>query len=415
MARKKISAEQLGEGSRHARLAGMQKIAARYGQFKPAKEVLKRVRAVPTRLIQLDHALRVGGFPIERFCVVHGPSGDGKTKLALALLCSFLALDNFAVLIDAERTTTIDWTNMLFGDLAAHPYFLAHRPSTYEDTVDRVRGFVKQLAEDRAKGVVPKETTALIVVDSIRKLVPEDIFAKIARDGASGAKGSVDGMGGRGAQIKAAMNAAWLDELTPLLDDTSTAMIAIARETDDPNADIWDRRKGEDFKVGGGKSLIYDSSLVIRVELDGYVTHGDGKEKKFYGERHLLTVRKTKVAGKENKQALCWYHSSNGTLVPEGFDTARDLVEFGEKCGVLKRAGAAVSFGRKRWPSRNAAVKALSADPAMLRELDKACRAKFADVAPLEIDEDGVVQDAPTNGVASRAVPAPFVVPGLVE
>jgi hypothetical protein len=33
------------------------------------------------------------------------------------------------------------------------------------------------------------------------------------------------------------MNSAWMDEIVPLLEETKTAMVIIARETDDPDAD----------------------------------------------------------------------------------------------------------------------------------------------------------------------------------
>ena len=98
-----------------------------------------------------------------------------------------------------------------------HPYFLAKRPNTYEETVNAVREFVDGVAAMRRDGELPDSASGLVVVDSLRKLVPEDIIAKIKRFGAQGEKGSVDGMGGRAAQIKAAMHAAWLDELTPRL------------------------------------------------------------------------------------------------------------------------------------------------------------------------------------------------------
>jgi recombination protein RecA len=355
--------------------------------------VLKIVTAVPTCLVQLDHATRVNGFPIERFVLMSGPSNEGKTKAALALIGSFLKRGHMAMLVDAERTTPITWVRELIGAEADSDKFLAMRPSSYEETVEAVRKFATALKQEREAGRVHADTSALVVVDSIRKLVPKNIMAKIMKDTE---KNGVDGMGGRSAQIKAAMNAAWMDELIPLLEETRTSMLVIARETDDPDADMWDKRAGRDYKIGGGKALYYDSSMVLRVERAGYITEkfGDGESQtsKVYGERHRITITKTKIAGREERQSICYFHTSNGMLYAEGFDPGRDLLELGERLGVVSKNGSWYAFdGQKIGNGAHAAAKAVAEDSEMLASLDKAVRSAFMMQAPIEISEDGEV------------------------
>lgn len=374
-------------------------VAKLFDSFRPAREVLRRVRAVPTRFCQFDHATGVGGLPVERFMLVHGPSNEGKTAFVLGLIASFLDLDHFADLVDAERTTPIEWAETLMSGREDHPLFFAARPDTYEATVEHVRKFLTGVKKARDAGKVPDDTTALVVVDSIRKLVPEGIFKRIAGEAknAKGAKG-IDGMGGRAAQIKAAMNAQWMDELVPLLEETRTAFIAIARETDDPDADVWDKRGGRDYKVGGGKAIYYDSSLVMRVSRARFVTKGGGEDdeaaKTVYGERHRVVITKTKVAGKEGRQTTGHFHTSNGLLVPKGFDRARDVVELGVELGVIQRKGSWLTMGRNKWQGDHAAVKKLTADADALRTVEAAVRAAFARVPAVEHDADGVVLEA---------------------
>ena len=374
------------------RRSSLEAVADRFKNFRPAREVLTRVRAVPTIFPQFDHAVRVGGFPIERFSLVHGPSSHGKTTWALGLMKSFLAREHLALLIDAERTTPFDWTQKMLGEHAEHPGFYADRPQTYEATVDRVREFVTNLAEAREAEELPPETSAIIVVDSLRKLVPENILAKISKEGASGAMGSIDGMGGRAAQIKAALNAAWLDELIPLLEQTRTAFVAIERETDDPDADVWAKKYGTNFKVGGGKALYYDSSLVMRVERAKWVQQkgGDDEKATIYGERHRVTIRKTKVAGKDDKQSVAYFHTSNGVLVPEGFDRARDVLELAQRFEIVT-GSAWLKWGTEKWQGEHNAVVKLTGNTDMLDELEMEVRAKFEAVAPTEVTEDGEV------------------------
>jgi RecA/RadA recombinase len=364
-------------------------VASMFKAFKPARDVLRKVRAVPTIFPQFDHAVGVGGLPLDRFMLVHGPSNMGKTVLANGFLLSMLRRGHFGLLIDAEQTTPITWLESLMGEMAYSERFFAERPTTYEQTVDLVRHFAQTVERARAEGLVGKDTSALIVVDSIRKLVPANLMKKILES-----EGGVDGMNGRAAQIKAAMNAAWLDELIPLLARTETAMLAIARESEDANASDWARAAGTNYKVGGGKAIYYDSSLVMRAERAGFVYAVEGKADErgpSIGERIRVTITKTKVAQKEDRFQVAYFHLSNGTATPVGFDMVRDLVELGERFGVIHKAGAWLQFGPHKWQGRMNAIKSIYNDPQTLSELDVAVRARFMDVEPLEHDSAGVV------------------------
>lgn len=379
------------------RFKGIEAAFKAFEKFRPAYQVLSHVRAVPTRLVQLDHATGVGGLPIERFMLAHGPSGEGKTYLSLGLIDSFLMRDHLGMLIDAERTTPITWCQEIMGPRAMHPGFFAVRPKTYEETVAMVREFLMTLKRQRDAGKIDPETSAIVVCDSIRKLVPEGLLKKLmgeVKQGEKKAKG-IDGMGGRAAQIKAAMNSQWMDELVPLLEETRTAFIAIARETEDPEADANARQWGRNFKVGGGKAIYYDASMVFRVERASWVQEktGDDEDAKtnVYGERHRVTIRKTKVAGREDKQTQCYFHTSNGKLVPPGFDRARDVIDLGLKFDIVERSGAWFSFGgSKLGQGLHNSVKKLSENAEMLDEIEMTIRAAFKKHEPVEFDEDGV-------------------------
>ena len=77
-AREKTAAEFAPEESTRPGAKAFAEIAARSKSFRPARDVLRRVRAVPTIFPALDWKLRVGGWPIDRTAMVHGPSGMGK-------------------------------------------------------------------------------------------------------------------------------------------------------------------------------------------------------------------------------------------------------------------------------------------------------------------------------------------------
>ena len=384
-------------------------VAAAFDGFRPAHQVLERVQAVPTVLIQYDHATRVGGHPTKRITLIHGPSGEGKTYKTLALVRSFLRVDNPALFIDAERTLEEDFAKMVLGgdETYQHPLFHPYIPTTYEDTVQKVRVWCNTVKKLRDDGRLPKEACGLVVVDSIRKLVPEQQWDKITK--LAKKAGDKDKVRDRSAQIKAMMNAAWCDELIPLLEQTGCTMVIIAREAEDPNADMRAKMGGYGYKVGGGAALYYDASLDIRVERATFVSKenldakGEKARPTIYGERHRVTIKKSKIAGKEDRVTICYFHTSNGVLVPPGLDAARDVLELakrfeivrapGAKKGAPKKAGGGgwLSWGNHRWQGEHAAVKKLTSDPELLKALEYEVRLKFKQANPIEVTLDGEV------------------------
>ena len=368
-------------------LKQMDAVASKWAKWKPGVEVLTKVRSVPTIFPQLDVMLRVGGWPIERFALVHGRSNEGKTVLLHGIGKSFLMGGHFYAYVDAEFSTPADWIRTMLSEFAEHPGFRALRPSNYEETVDQVREFCTVIGDAKAHGQLDSATSGFIVIDSLRKLVPKDMLAKIMKGveqtedepvkgrkaNKRNAKRGVDGAGGRAAMIKAAMNAAWFDEVIPLLAQTGTAMAVVARESENVDAGMW----GEDFHVQGGKSPYYESSVALRVMRDSWVRETDEKSP-IIGERHVLEQRKTKVGAKIASAYVrprCYFHTSNGALTPPGFDRARDVIELAVESDVVTLSGSWYGFGKKRLgQGLNKSVVRLTSDPELLAEVEAAAR-----------------------------------------
>lgn len=360
----------------------MSALAKRFEAFKPAREVFTPIIAVPTRFVQVDFATRVWGWPIQRACVIHGPSNEGKSAFAMGLCGSFVEAGGMAKYDDAERTTVPKWARTLIGDTFDSERFIGTKPDSYEQCVDESREFHKMVKLAREEGELPTHASAIQVVDSLRKLVPEDILAKIRKEGAGGAKGSVDGMGGRAAQIRAALNSAWLDELIPLTDTCMTAWLAIARESENTEKDgMWDL----DYKVQGGKGVVYDSALRCRIERKGWVQIPDGDKKKVIGERHQVTILKTKIGAKEGRSTYAYFHTSNGEGdCPAGFDRARDVVELAIRFGIVETGTSGTIWKGHKFRSLEKFIGALQPDAngaasGDREELEAEVRAKFAE------------------------------------
>lgn len=359
-------------GPSKARMAQLGEVAKRFKDWRPAREALERVRSVPTIFPQINLGTRVKGWPIQRVTVVHGPSNMGKTAFVHGLGLSFLLAGHYYAYIDAEMTSPADWIEHMMAEMAYNPAFVAQRPKSYEATVDAVRGFADTISEARVKGEIPPDTSALVAVDSLRKLVPKRLMDKIRKEGAEGKKGSVDGMSGRAAQYKAALNSAWLDELVPLLYHNNIGLVIVGREAEKQDADPFD----ENWKLTGGKGLEYDSSLIARIERASWTKKGE----QTVGERLRVRIRKTKVAGKDDKVVDCYVHLSNGVLTPEGFDRARDVIELARACGAVTQAGSwfTSELTGESWNGESAAVEALTADPEGLGALEAEVERRLA-------------------------------------
>lgn len=371
---------------RQERWNALEGVAKSFSLWRPAPEVLTQVRSVRTIFPMFDRATRVGGYPIDRVNTCHGPSNHGKTAFSLGLGLSFLKQGHIFAHIDAEMTTPSSWIAKLFGDEVHNPGFVAMRPRNYEEAINGVKELTETVAEARAKGNLPDDTTALIVVDSIRKLVPKSLLAKLEKDGA-------DGLGGRAQQLKAAMNQAWLDDLTPQLYHNGASVLLIARESERPNATDDDRKYDNAWQVQGGKGIIYDASLVMRITRSAWVygpKRGD-KPGPVLGEKIKVSIWKTKVESKDDKHAIGFFHLSNGTLTPEGFDRARDVLELATSYGTIEQSGSWYSYnGKKLGQGKDAVVKVLNTNHALLTHIENACREEFKpeDVVPMGHDAE---------------------------
>lgn len=388
---------------------GASRLAALGGVFDQAgwpsaAETLREVRAVPTIYPGVDVTLGVGGWPTDRFGLIHGPSNEGKTTFVLGLMRSFLTLDHPAAFIDAERSTPKQYARQLMGEWYDSPGFRAMYPTTFEATVDAVRKWAEALGNAREKGLVDKDTTGILVLDSIRKLVPARLLEKLLKEGSEGdpeatdwrgrkKKGAgVDGMSGRANQYKAALNAAWMDELTVLLAQTGTCLVAIGREyeaTDQGGPGNF----GDDFKLGGGSAIYFESSVVARVGREKALVDEGGH---MIGEQHFVQVRKTKIAGKERRYPLAHFHTRTGVDgAAAGFDFARDVLVAARDRGIVETSGAWLAFdGKSIGQGENATLAKLARDEELLHRIDAALRASV------------VIESVPPPAPALEAAPA---------
>src|ERR1019366_9505827 len=385
MARRKPAAPEIEDFApevpeRRAGAKVFAEIASRTKGFRQAREVLHRVRAVPTIFPALDHKVRVGGWPIDRVAMVHGPSAAGKSLLTLGLGLSFLRRGHAFAFIDAECSTPDPWLEMMLGRYADDPAFYGSRPASYKQAVDDVRKVAEGIAEARDKKKLPPDTTCLFVVDSIGKLAPLDIQEKIRKFAAESEKGSVDGFSGAAGMIKAALNKAWIDQLVPLMNRTGCAIAFVVREAQDRDASAMARKFGSDWKTTGGGGRFYHASLAVRVSRANMIhEQPDDYKSAIVGERHLVEIHKTKVSARQDVVEKTFFNTSNGLWRPEGFASAPDLLELGRDLDVVQGTGW-LSWNGHRWQGVKRFLTTVTGE--QLAALERDVRAAFgADVA----------------------------------
>ena len=380
-----------------------------------AASVLRSVRAVPTIFPWVDTTLGVGGWPTDRFSIVHGPSNHGKTVFVIGQCLSFVQVGHPALFLDAERTTANsgDWVESLMGDCTRSPLFRLKKPDSYEEIVELTRKFCEAIGDAKAKGEVDQDTTGIIVLDSIRKAIPKKLLAQLMQEFAEGAKAGkndrngIDGAGGRANQIKAALNAQWADELTALLDQTGTCLIAIAREYQNTDQSQW----AQAYKLGGGDGIIFEASVRARITESKRYTDD---EHRLFATEHSVEILKTKVAGKEERFPRAFFHLASGNEegIPYGFDRARDVLHLARHLGIIESGTYFPFEGENLGQGERNALKTLRANSALMQRIETKCRfAKMPQDAQVEaVGQNGVVvvQEGPkTEPSPSKAAAAP--------
>ena len=343
-----------------------------------ASTYIQPIQAVPTCFPYFDYITGVGGLPVGRVVVVHGPSNEGKTEFCLGLLKSYLDLGHAAAYADAEHTTPVEFARSRIGDSYDSDAFRAIPIGPYEKFRVDVRRFCETVANAREKGLIDSESTALVVVDSLKNLIPEDaldLMARTASDkgvkGKTGKKIGMDGKGGRLGQIQAQYNTAWFVELSSLLYETKTTVVAITRERVEEGEGFFADDK---YELVGGREVRYGTSLQLRVSRQSMYDD----EKRFIGERHRVEIHKTKLSKRAEVYPAGYFHTSNGALSPEGFDRALDVFELGVELGVIEQAGAWYSFaGGKLGQGQAKSLEKMRDDAELRGAIELECRAKF--------------------------------------
>ena len=290
-----------------------------------------RIRVIPTRILSLDAAMGIGGFPRGRVVEIFGPEASGKTTLALHALARARELDGVAVFIDAEHALDPEYAARLGVDV---DNLLVAQPDYGEQALEIAETLIRSGGVD------------VIVVDSVAALVP---------------KAELDGeMGDAHVGLQARLMSQALRKLTGIVSKSQTCLIFINQVREK----IGVMSYGSNETTTGGRALKFYASMRLDVRRVATIKQGD----QAIGARTRIRVVKNKLAPPFKQTEL-------DLIYGEGFSREGDLLDLGLAHKLVTRAGAWFSYGDIRLGQGREAAKAYLRDnPEIARELEQKLR-----------------------------------------
>ncbi len=286
---------------------------------------LEPVATISTGSLALDLATGVGGYPRGRIVEIYGPESSGKTTLALHAIAQAQRNGGVCAFIDAEHAIDINYARAIGVEIDK---LLVSQPDTGEQALDIAEMLIRSGAID------------LIVVDSVAALTP---------------RAEIDGdMGDAHMGLQARLMSQAMRKLTAVTSRTQTSVIFINQL----------RMKigvvyGNPETTTGGNALKFYASVRLDIRKIGVVKNG---------EESVGTKARVKVV--KNKVAPPFREAEFEILYGVGVNKLGEIVDLGEKSGLLEKSGAWFSYqGKNLAQGRDKMVSYLAENPALAQEL----------------------------------------------
>jgi len=296
------------------------------GAIMKLKEVKEqKVEAIPTGSISLDIALGVGGLPRGRIVEIFGPEASGKTTLSLHCAAEAQKRGGVAAFIDAEHALDPSYAKRIGVNVDD---LLISQPDSGEQALQIVENLVRSGEVD------------VIIIDSVAALAPR---VEIAGE-----------MGDQHIGLQARLMSQALRKLSSIVSKTRTIVIFLNQTRMKVGIPF-----GNPETTPGGLALKFYSSVRIRLQPRAKIKHGD----KIIGTRIEAKIVKNKVAPPFKTAEFDIYYN-------EGISYEADLINAGQKYGVIKKSGSWLEFkGKKIGQGLEAAKKFLRENPKIAKEI----------------------------------------------
>ncbi|MBP9088088.1 MAG: recombinase RecA [Kofleriaceae bacterium] len=287
--------------------------------------LIQEVEVIPTGSVALDVALGIGGLPRGRIVEIYGPESSGKTTLTLHAIAEAQKAGGVCAFIDAEHALDTEYAKRLGVQLDD---LLVSQPDCGEQALEICDTLVRTGAID------------LIVIDSVAALTPR---AEIEGD-----------MGDSHMGLQARLMSQALRKLTAVISKTKTVVVFINQLRQKIGV-IY----GNPETTPGGNALKFYCSVRLDIRRKKAIKRG---------EETIGSECKVKVV--KNKLAPPFREADFDILYGTGVNRLGELVDTGEKLGLVERAGTWYSYeGAKMGQGREKAMAHLEEHPALQLQL----------------------------------------------
>jgi recombination protein RecA len=294
------------------------------------KDSVVETEVVSTGSLGLDVALGIGGVPRGRIIEIYGPESSGKTTLALHIIAEAQKKGGTCAFVDAEHALDPTYARKLGVNLGE---LLISQPDAGEQALEIADTLVRSGAVD------------VLVVDSVAALVP---------------RAELEGeMGDNHMGLHARLMSQALRKLTGSVSKSKTIVIFINQI----------RMKigvmfGNPETTTGGNALKFYASVRLEIRRVGAIK-----------DRDEVVGNQTRVKVVKNKLAPPFKVVDFDIMYGEGVSKMGELIDLGNKAGVVEKSGAWFSYNSTRiGQGRENAKTYLREHPEMAAEIEAAIR-----------------------------------------
>ncbi len=313
-----------------AALAQIERAFGKGSIMKLGQREAVEIESISTGSLGLDIALGIGGLPKGRVVEIYGPESSGKTTLALHVIAEAQKKGGNCAFIDAEHALDPGYAKKLGVDIAN---LLISQPDAGEQALEIADTLVRSGAID------------VLVIDSVAALVP-----RAELEGEMG-----DSLPGLHARL---MSQA-LRKLTATISKSNTLVIFINQI----------RMKigvmfGSPETTTGGNALKFYASVRLDIRRIGALKNGDD-----------VVGNQTRVKVVKNKVAPPFKVVEFDIMYGEGVSKTGELIDLGEKAGVVEKSGSWFSHdGTRIGQGRENAKNYLKEHPEVARAIEQKVR-----------------------------------------
>ena len=291
-----------------------------------SSDAVKTVEAIPSGSLSLDIATGIGGFPRGRVTEVFGPESSGKTTLTLHLIAEAQKRGGKAVFIDAEH--------------AFDPKYAKAIGVNLEDLIIAQPDYGEQALEI-AETLIRSGVIDVVVIDSVAALVPKAELEGDIEDSNIG--------------LHARLMSKAMRVLKGAVNKSNTALVLINQVREKVGVMF-----GNPETTTGGRAIKFFADMRMEVRKSDIKDSGEK-----VGSRVRVKVVK-------NKLAPPFKEAEFDVIYGEGISKEGEIIDLGEKLGIIKKSGAWYSYGdMKLGQGKEKVRERLKEDKELAKELEE--------------------------------------------